>query len=141
MIQAHYVNVLDCQNLETIPFKLEDVSGMTDLAKSNLIFPFQKNWPYIFSHDSDLTTTIVDECWWALMSIDEHWWSLMSVDECLWVLMSVDECWWALMSVDERWLVLISVDERWWELMTVDEHWCRLILDSYQSMINNCHQA
>ena len=40
MIQAHYVNVLDCQNLETIPFKLEDVSGMTDLAKSNLIFPF-----------------------------------------------------------------------------------------------------
>ena len=40
MIQAHYVNVLDCQNLETIPFKLEDVSGMTDLAKSNPIFPF-----------------------------------------------------------------------------------------------------
>ena len=40
MIQAHYVNVLDCQNLETIPFKLEDVSGMTDLAKSNPIFLF-----------------------------------------------------------------------------------------------------
>ena len=40
MIQAHYVNVLDCQNLETIPFTLEDVCGMTDLAKSNPIFPF-----------------------------------------------------------------------------------------------------
>ena len=49
MIQAHHVNVLDCQNLETIPFKLEDVSGMTDLAKSNLIFPLHYFRPFQIS--------------------------------------------------------------------------------------------